>query len=68
MCEHQTQKSELSRVELNLLRLRELAKKRKSHIKGEELMTQRVINLVKFYLIGILVIITELWWREDTEI
>lgn len=31
-------------------------------------MTQRVINLVKFYLIGILVIITELWWREDTEV
>lgn len=45
-----------------------LQRSEKSHIKGEELMTQRVISLVKFYLIGILVIITELWWREDIEI
>lgn len=37
-----------------------LQRSEESHIKGEELMTQRVINLVKFHLVGIVVIITKL--------
>jgi hypothetical protein len=53
------------RMELKPPHPHELARKWKSHIKGNKIMNQRAINLAQFQLIGILAEIRELWWRKE---